>query len=209
MVEKNNKNNKTGISSSFVNASKKRKKQKIVFGILTLFLAVGLIGSSLIMALPGFQSKEANVEQKLSVEQKITELESKLKEDPNNTVLLGQLAELFSKNNNYPKALENYNKALEINPKDVELYKDLGLTYFLIGEYDNAIAQMQESLKIKPDDAYAHYYIGQVYAFRSDEGRDIAKGIEGLEEFVRLQKDGPDVENAKQYIEELKTSQKS
>ncbi|AGL03911.1 tetratricopeptide repeat protein [Desulfoscipio gibsoniae] len=211
MVKKDNQQSNN--FGSFTNLSRKKKQQKIIFGILAVVLGVGLVGSSMFWAfgdnnIPS-KSKVADVQQGDTIDQKIADLEAQLKEDQQNTALMGQLAGLYRDSGNAQKAVETYVKALKIKPDDVDMHKELSVTYFLIGDYDNAEDQVQQALKLKPDDAYAHYYAGQFYAFRSDEGRDVAKGIKELEEFVRLRKEGPDVEKAKQYIKELQDGQTS
>ncbi|WP_449241630.1 tetratricopeptide repeat protein [Desulfoscipio gibsoniae] len=193
--------------SSFANLSRKKKQQKIIFGILAVVLGVGLVGSSMFWAFGdndiSFKGKAADVQQTSTVDQKIADLEAQLMEDKGNTALMDQLAKLYRDGGQSQKAVDTYVKALKIKPGDVDMHKELGVTYFLIGDYDKATAQMQQALELKPDDAYAHYYAGQFYGFRSDEGRDALKGIEELEKFISLRKEGSDVEKAKQYIKEL------
>jgi len=198
---------------SFASLPRKKKRQKIVFGMLAAVLGVGLVGSSMFWAfgdnnLPS-KSKIADVQQTEAIDGKIANLEAQLKEDNQNTELMGQLAKLYRDNGDYAKAVDTYVKALKIKPGDLDMHKELGVTYFLLSNYDKAVAQMQQAIELKPEDAYAHYYAGQFYAFRSDEGRDVAKGIKELEEFMRIQKEGPDVVKAKQYIEELQAGQTS
>lgn len=211
MAKKTPKKQSSNFSSSFVNIARRRKQQKIIFGILTVVLGVGLIGSSMFWAFGGSdnlpKTKAANVQPDVTVEEQIADLEAKLKDDAKNIKLLSQLAGLYRNSGQNQKSIDTYLKAIEIKPGDGELHKELGVTYFFIGDYDKATAQVQEALKIKPSDAYAHYYLGQFYAYRSDDGRDVAKGIAEMEEFVRLREDGPDVEKAKQYIEQLKADQ--
>ncbi len=210
MVEKNNKQsaNNTGY---FANLSKKKKRQKIIFTILAAVLGVGLVGSSMFWAfgdsnLPT-QNQTTNEQQTNTAEQQIAVLEAQLKEEQQNTTLMAQLAKLYRDNGNNAKAVDTYVKALKIKPGDVDLRKELSETYFLIGDYHNAVLEIKQAIKLRPGDAYAHYYAGQFNAFRSDDGRDVAKGIAELEEFIRIQKEGPDVEKAKQYIEELQAGQ--
>ncbi|KAF1085965.1 photosystem I assembly protein Ycf3 [Sporotomaculum syntrophicum] len=208
MVEKANKQSSSN-SGYFANLSKKKKRQKIVFGILAFVLGVGLVASSMFWAFGdnNLPTQMADVQQTDTVEQQIAALEAQLKEEPKNTTIMVQLAKLYRDNGDGRKAVENYVKALKIKPGDVDMHKELGITYFLIGDYHQAVVQMKKAIELKPEDAYAHYYSGQFYAFRSDDGRDVARGIAELEEFIRIQKEGPDVEKAKQYIEELKAGQ--
>lgn len=209
MVNKDNKHTAKS-SGYFANLSKKKKRQRIAIGILAVVLGVGLVGSSMIGLFSGGNntpSSAADVQQAGAADQKIADLEAQLKEDPQNAALMGQLAKLYRDNGDGPKAVDTFVKALKIKPDDVDMHKELSVTYFLIGDYDQATDQVQQALKLKPEDAYAHYYAGQFYAFRSDEGRDVVKGIKELKEFVRLRKEGSDVEKAKQYIEELQAGQ--
>lgn len=207
MVEKANKQSSSN-SGYFANLSRKKKRQKIIFTILAVVLGVGLVGSSMIWAFgDNYLPAQTTDVQQNTVEQQIATLEAQLKEEPKNTTIMAQLAKLHRDNGDGTKAVENYVKALAIKPGDVELHKELGVTYFLIGNYHQAAVQMQKAIELKPEDAYAHFYAGQIYAFRSDDGRDVAKGISELEEFIRIQKEGPDVEKAKQYIKELQAGQ--
>ncbi len=212
MSRKDNKHSSNNFGS-FVNLSRKKKRQKIVFGILAAILGAGLVGSSMFWAFGGSSllpnAKSADVQQTGGIDQQIADLEAQLKGDQQNTALMDRLAKLYRDNGDDQKAVDTYIKALSIKPGDVDMHKALGEAYFLIGNYNQAVVQMQKAIELKPEDAYAHYYAGQFYAFRSDEGRNVAKGIEELKEFIRIQKEGPDVEKAKQYIEELQAGQTS
>lgn len=212
MAKKNTKKTPKGVTSSFVNVAKRKKQQKIVFLILTVVLGVGLVGSSMFWAFGGSKNVTGNngttqtqTGQQVTVEEQIQNLEAELKKDPRNTGLMGRLAELYWQNGNAGQAVDTYTKALEIKPGDGKLRKDLALTYFLMGKYDQAVGEVEQVLKQNPGDAQAHYYLGQFYAYRNDDGRDVDKGIKELEKFVRLQKEGIDVQKARQMIEELKT----
>ena len=196
-------------SGYFASLSKKKKGKKILLAILAFVLSVGLVGSSMFWAFgdSDIVPQTASEQQINTAEQQIADLEAQIKEEPTNTALIGLLAKLYKDNGDGAKAVENYEKALKIKQNDLDMKKELGVTYFLLGDYHNAALQMQQVIELKPDDAYAHYYVGQFNAFRNDEGRNVAKGIAELEEFIRIQKEGPDVEKAKQYIEELRAGQ--
>jgi len=191
---------------SFVNVARRKRNQKIVFLVLTAFLALGLVGSS---ALWLFSPDTApadmgQVQQEIPPEQQITALEEQLKDNPEDPALLGQLAELYWQAGRGNDAVEQYLKAVEIVPDDVKLRQDLALTYYLLGDYNDAVRQIEEILTREPQNATAHYYLGQFYAYRSDDGRDVEKGIAELEKFIGIAKEGLEVDKAKQMLEELK-----
>jgi len=211
MAQKHTKRPSTRFTSSFVNTARRKKQQKIVFGILTVILGLGLVGSSMFWAFGGkgdlpTDPRAADVQPEPTLEEKIAELEAQLKEDPQSYRLMLELAGLYRDGGKFQMAVDTYLKAMKINSEDANLRKDLASTYFLMGEYDQAVNRVEEVLKQKPDDAEAHYLLGQFYAYRSDDGRDVERGIRELEEFVRLQKTGLHVDKARQYIEELKAN---
>lgn len=201
---------KTGksVSSSFVNTARRKRRQRIGFAVLTAFLALGLVGSSVfwVFDFGGPTPPEAGqVQQEMPPEQQIADLENRLQEEPDNVSLLGRLAQLYWQTGRGREAVDTYLKALEIKPGDTEMRRDLALTYYLLGDYNDAVQQIEAVLEKDPQDATAYYYLGQFYAYRSDEGRDVDKGIEALEKFVDLRKEGMEVTKARQMIEELKS----
>lgn len=62
------------------------------------------------------------------------------------------LGYLRNKNENFAQAREYYQKALENNPKDVNVRTDYGLTYFLQNppDYEKAITEFRKSLEDNP-----------------------------------------------------------
>jgi tetratricopeptide (TPR) repeat protein len=59
--------------------------------------------------------------------------------------------------------LKVYTKAIVLAPQDGELRTDLGLVYFNIGSYAEAIKAFRQALDIDPHTARAHYCLGLVY----------------------------------------------
>ena len=57
-------------------------------------------------------------------------------------------------------ALENYKKALELNPDYAEAYNSMGTVLQSQGDYDSAIDSYERAIKIKPDYAEAYNNIG-------------------------------------------------
>ncbi len=56
-------------------------------------------------------------------------------------------------------AIEDYTKAIEINPKDADAYKFRGVAKDELGDYFDAILDFNKSIELKPDNS-------QVYTFR-------------------------------------------
>jgi type IV pilus assembly protein PilF len=73
------------------------------------------------------------------------------------------VGERFLARNDTSKALEQFLKALEINPDDPYLHYDLALTYDMKGVLDKAEYHLKEAIKLKPDYSDAYNYLGFVY----------------------------------------------
>ena len=60
----------------------------------------------------------------------------------------------------YRSALENYKKAIELNPYYGAAYNGLGITYLEAGDYDLAISSLEKALRSTPDIHQALFYLG-------------------------------------------------
>jgi tetratricopeptide (TPR) repeat protein len=73
----------------------------------------------------------------------------------------------------YQVAIDNFNKAGQLDPGQVAIWNSLGDAYYGLGNaqagdernksYDQAIASYQKSLQIKPDDAAIYNQMGNIY----------------------------------------------
>jgi len=71
------------------------------------------------------------------------------------------LKELWQEN--WLAALTCFQKALEKNPQDADVWSQLGYCYFKLGYHQDAIEAYKQTIRIKPDDAEAHYNLGIIY----------------------------------------------
>ena len=62
----------------------------------------------------------------------------------------------------------DYDKAIEINPKNIEANYNRGLAYGKKGQYDQAIADYTKAIEINPRHAKAYNNRGNAYFFKSD-----------------------------------------
>lgn len=68
----------------------------------------------------------------------------------------------------YDQAISEFNKALEINPKDSGAYKNRGAAYMNKRQYDQAISDYTKALEINPKDAEAYNIRGRAYYFKGE-----------------------------------------
>jgi serine/threonine protein kinase/tetratricopeptide (TPR) repeat protein len=87
----------------------------------------------------------------------------------------------YSINENFDKAIEEFNKALELDPKFGRALNDLGYTYLRMGNYIKAIEHFKKYVSLHPDDANPLDSLAEAY-FQMGKLEDaITKFKEALE----------------------------
>ncbi|MFH1406489.1 MAG: tetratricopeptide repeat protein, partial [Candidatus Omnitrophota bacterium] len=69
----------------------------------------------------------------------------------------------YEKNNDYPKAIKEYEAAIELNPGKVEAYNNLARMYYAQGKLIDAKQTLEKAIALKTDYANAIYNLGKVY----------------------------------------------
>jgi len=190
----------------FISASKNKKRQKLIFLITAIFLAAGLVASTLIGVFGGrFQDDYANTASQAPVSpaEKVAELENQLKANPDNVDLLGRLAQAYYNNGQADKSLETYEKALQIDPGNSELRTSLAVTCFLENKPGQAVAEMREEIKQNPDNIKARYYLGQFLAYGQGNYKEAIQELQTFVDKADPEEMASEVVKAKQMIEEL------
>ena len=55
----------------------------------------------------------------------------------------------------YEKAINDYNKAIDLNPDYVSAYNNRGTAYFSLGEFEKAIEEYDKAIELDPNNSYA------------------------------------------------------
>ena len=66
------------------------------------------------------------------------------------------------------KALEEYQKALQLNPNYTQVYTNVGTVYIEKKEYDKAIQQFKRVIELNYWDRKAHYNLGLAYLYKGE-----------------------------------------
>ena len=73
------------------------------------------------------------------------------------------IGQIYLKHKNFKEAIKEYQKAIGLNPKQVEAYNGIGLAYTMTQEYDLAISAQKQALELDQNLAEAHAGLGLIY----------------------------------------------
>lgn len=91
------------------------------------------------------------------------------------------LANDYYKIGEFDKAVEYYNKALELRPDLLETYFNRGLAYTRKQNYDKAIEDLSKVIELNPNLAEAYYTRGLVYEYKQDYDKAIENYARALD----------------------------
>ncbi len=91
---------------------------------------------------------------------KAAPLLEKLKTDPSNTDLLTKVGDLYQGTHQFKEAAVYYDKALQIDAKNVPIRTQLASCLYYQGDIDGAISQLQQALRYDPKDANSLFNLG-------------------------------------------------
>ena len=97
---------------------------------------------------------------------KAAPLLEKLKGDPNNKDLLIQAGNLYEATHQFKEAAAYYDKALQIDPKNVPIRTQMASCLYYNGDVDGAISQLQQALHYDPKDVNSLFNLCLLYTSR-------------------------------------------
>ncbi len=113
------------------------------------------------MANPGTQMPSPAEMQKMADTQAGPLIE-KLKADPNNARLLESVGNVYYDAQQFPAAIDYYQRALKVEPANTGVRTDMATAYWYTGDADTAIAEFQKSLSYEPNKANTLFNLGIV-----------------------------------------------
>lgn len=132
----------------------------------------------------------------------INTLNSILAKDPKNLNALIKLGNIHMDTNNFPKAIEAYERALAIDPKNQNVRVDMGACYRSVGRSDRALALFEEATTMDPNHAIGHMNAGIVllYDFNKPE-----EALVRFERFLELAPTHPNANGIRTMVQEIRT----
>jgi cytochrome c-type biogenesis protein CcmH/NrfG len=146
--------------------------------------------------LPGGHPVPTMEQMKAMADVKAAPLLEKLKSEPKNAKLLAQVAALYNSTHQFKDAANYYNKALQVDPKNVTTRTDLASTLYYQGDVDGAVNELQKALKYSPSDMNALFNLGMI----KFKGKDDAAGA--IAAWQQLLKTHPDLDR-KATVEQM------
>ncbi len=151
---------------------------------------------------PGFKMAENNLNRALAIWDglgtDISRLQDLLKDNPDNVEWHFQLGNLYFRKDDPSQAMQQYKRALQLNPKFLPALNNLALVTAANKEYYKALTVFLDILNYAPDDAETHYNIACMYARlnRVDESIEwLKKAIDkGYTNWESIKRDG-DLDN--------------
>jgi len=101
-----------------------------------------------------------------------------------------QAYQMYDGAGKFGKAVGPLKKIIELDPKNETNFYYLGLAYFKVPDYDNAVAAFQQALAVKPDFPHAWYQIGSSY-FNAKKFKEAAEAYKKYAELTPEDASGP------------------
>jgi cytochrome c-type biogenesis protein CcmH/NrfG len=147
------------------------------------------------------QKPASAAEMQVALAQAAGPLLDAIHKNPNDYDALVQLGNLYYDAQQYPNAIQNYEKALVIHPENPDVRTDMGTAYWYSGNADKALEAMQTSLKYRPGHPQTLFNLGWI----KWQGKADPKGaIEAWERLLKLNPDYPQKQQVEQYIAKAK-----
>ncbi len=123
----------------------------------------------------------------VNYQQQITTLEGIVAREPQNRNAWVQLGNNYFGSDQPIKAIEAYDKALELSPDDPNVLTDQGTMFRRVGWYDRAISNFKRAAELDPNHVQSRYNMGVVYRY---DLQDLAGAIAAWESFLALNPGG-------------------
>ena len=114
-----------------------------------------------------------------------------------------ELANLYFDAEQFDDAITWYEAALKVNPNDVNVSTDLGVSYYYTNNPDKALDQLNRSLTIDPRHGKTLLNIGIVKAFGK---QDLEGASKAWQQLIQLAPDSPEGQAAKRALDTFQSS---
>jgi tetratricopeptide (TPR) repeat protein len=129
---------------------------------------------------------------------RVDQLTAVINRDPRDTTAIVQLANVSFDAERFPDAINWYEKAIALDPKNADVSTDLGVSYYYTNRTDEALKRFDESLRIDPKHTKTLLNKGIVLAFGKE---DLKAAAVEWQKVVELAPGTPEGEAARRALE--------
>lgn len=119
------------------------------------------------------------------------------KVSPSGYVIHNNLGDMYDRQKNPDKAIEEFKKAIEINPRYAEAYHNLANTYQRNGQIDLAIENYQKAIEFSPNLWQSYQNLASIYF---DQG-DYPKAKEFIQKALKVDPNNQNLQDLSQVIQ--------
>lgn len=146
-------------------------------------------------------SADLHADVQAAVTQASAPLLAAVTQNPNDFDSLVKLGNVYYDGQQFPSAIQYYERALAIHPENPDVRTDMGTAYWYSGNADKAIEAMQFSLKYRPNHPQTLFNLGWVRW----QGKADPKGaIAAWQQLLKTNPDYPQKQQVEQYIAKAK-----
>lgn len=110
----------------------------------------------------GAQEQPSAEQMKKMADTQAAPLLEKLKTDPNDPELLAEIGNIYYDTQQYPAAIDFYQRSLKVQPSNAGVRTDMATAYWYSGNADGAIAEFNKALTYQPNNANTLFNLGIV-----------------------------------------------
>ena len=133
-------------------------------------------------------------------------LVTKLKTDPKNVDLLNKIALTYKASHQFQDAISYFQKALDVDPKNVPIRTDMASCMYYTGDVDGALAQLDRSLAYDSKHPGTLMNIGII---RWQGKKDVNGAVAAWEKLLKLNPNFPQKAVIEHMITEAQQQQKT
>ncbi|MBI2953268.1 MAG: tetratricopeptide repeat protein [Chloroflexi bacterium] len=134
-----------------------------------------------------------------AITQRISTLQDQVKNDPQDVKVLVELGALLFQSQQFARAADIYNKALDIDPANNDVRLQLGVAYFYQGMSGTAIREIRKVIDADPKQIEPHYQLA--IALSHGDPPDIDGAIAEWQEVIKLAPDSDIAKRAQTIID--------
>jgi cytochrome c-type biogenesis protein CcmH/NrfG len=136
-------------------------------------------------------------------ESRASAMKATAQQNPTDAVTRVQLGDMYFDAGRFQEAVDWYEAALKIHPRDVNASTDLGIAYYYMNQPDRALAQFDHSLTIEPTHAKTLLNQGIVRAFAK---QDLKGASASWEKVVQVAPNSDEARAAKQALDGVRAA---